>query len=253
MSRDAERWTRTRRGTVQPPAQCRAFASAWPGASGAGANAASVLARANYPLGGERAQRTSAGPIAALSAAHQSRPAYEARPREPPARLRDGRERRPLDVGRRVGACGSWRVSALLLAHAPSRPLEFGLGRETLRSRTDEQSVPVERPECSGVREWSRRDAKRVVCRISRNARSRVRRRRGAGGLGTSPPSQRRGALRPGSPRAQRPGGGTDARSGMEDGRAAPSAGGLPRRWAERVSVGASDQRERANEDGRGC
>ena len=73
----------------------------------------------------------------------------------------------------------------------------------------------------------------------------------GAGGLGTSPPSLGRGALRPGRTGTQRNGGGTDARSGMQAGRMAPSAVELPRARAERVSVGVSDQRERADEDGR--
>ena len=64
--------------------------------------------------------------------------------------------------------------------------------------------------------------------------------------------------MRPGSPRAERNGGGTDARSGMQAGRMAPSAGELPGARAKRVSVGASDpfgeltasNGERGNEDG---
>lgn len=62
-----------------------------------------------------------------------------------------------------------------------------------------------------------------------------------------------RGALRPGRTGTPRTGGGTDARSGMQAGRMAPSAVELPGARAKRVSVGASDQRERGKEDGREC
>lgn len=207
-------------------------------------------------------------------AAHRIEPRCSRRASSPPAY-----EAEPSELCER-GPGSLWLgESATRAEHPPwrarsrgelSRRAGVGSGALGVVSRTVEQSVTVGRPEWSGAREWSRRGDADAGSGISRDDRSPVRVARWRG-LGTSPCRQGRRALRPPTGRRRRTVGGTGARSGMEGGRASPSAAEFQKPPPERGSgrrptgdadrqaseasagVGASDQRERAKEDGEAC
>jgi len=89
--------------------------------------------------------------------------------------------RQPKGDGRVGGA--SRRGCAVSLAG-------IGLGTRRVGSRTNEQALPIERPEWSGVREWSLLvSAVTVLPDQPQRPQPPVAQRR-AGGLGTSPPSE---------------------------------------------------------------